>query len=96
MKGDVILLSEKHIHAAEIIVSQIAEKVKTKPSRFVITVAGESGSGKSETGLAIANELEKLEIKSILLGQDDYFFFHPNPTRQKGAKIQIGLALTLR
>ena len=83
MKGDIILLSEKHIHAAGIIVSQIAEKVKTKPSRFVITVAGESGSGKSETGLAIANELEKLEIKSILLGQDDYFFFPPKSNTAK-------------
>ena len=83
MKGDIILLSEKHIHAAEIIVSQIAEKVKTKPSRFVITVAGESGSGKSETGLAIANELEKLEIKSILLGQDDYFFLPPKSNTAK-------------
>ena len=83
MKGDIILLSEKHIHAAGIIVSQIAEKVKTKPSRFVITVAGESGSGKSETGLAIANELEKLEIKSILLGQDDYFFLPPKSNTAK-------------
>jgi len=83
MKGDIILLSEKHIHAAEIIVSQIAEKVKTKPSRFVITVAGESGSGKSETGLAIANELEKLEIKCVLLGQDDYFFLPPKSNTAK-------------
>jgi len=83
MKGDIILLSEKHIHAAEIIVSQIAEKVKTKPSRFVITVAGESGSGKSETGLAIANALEKLEINSVLLGQDDYFFLPPKSNTAK-------------
>ena len=83
MKGDIILLSEKHMHAAEIIVSQIAEKVKTKPSRFVITVAGESGSGKSETGTAIANVLEKLGIKSVLLGQDDYFFLPPKSNTVK-------------
>lgn len=97
MKSDIILLSEKHIHAAEIIVSQIAEKVKTKPSRFVITVAGESGSGKSETGLAIANALEKLEIKSILLGQDDYFFLPPksNTAKRREDPDWLG-ALTLR
>ena len=83
MKGDVILLSEKHIRAAEVIVAQIAEKIKAKPSRFVITVAGESGSGKSETGTAIANELEKLGIKSVLLGQDDYFYLPPKSNTAK-------------
>jgi len=83
MKGDIILISEKHIHAAEIIVAQIAEKIKTKPTRFVITVAGESGSGKSETGLAIANALEKLEIKSVVLGQDDYFYLPPKLNSEK-------------
>jgi len=77
MKGDVVILSEKHIRAAEVIVAQIVERVKSKPNRFVITVAGESGSGKSETGLAIAKELEKHGIKSALLGQDDYFFLPP-------------------
>ena len=83
MKGDIILISEKHIHAAEIIVAQIAEKIKAKPTRFVITVAGESGSGKSETGLAIANELEKLGIKSVVLGQDDYFYLPPKLNSEK-------------
>ena len=83
MKGDIILLSEKHIRAAKVIVAQIAEKINAKPGRFVITVAGESGSGKSETGTAIANELEKLGIKSVLLGQDDYFLLPPKSNTAK-------------
>ena len=74
MKGDIVLINEHHINAAKCIVSQIADQIKSKPSRFVITVAGESGSGKSETGLAISKELEKLGIKSVVLGQDDYFY----------------------
>lgn len=77
MKGDIVLIQEHHKHAAEIIVSEIMDQIKAKPSRFVITVAGESGSGKSETGLAIANELEKYGIASIVLGQDDYFYLPP-------------------
>lgn len=77
MKGDIVLIQEHHKHAAEIIVSEIVDQIKAKPSRFVITVAGESGSGKSETGLAIANELEKYGIVSIVLGQDDYFYLPP-------------------
>jgi len=77
MKGDIVIIQEHHKHAAEIIASAIVDQIKAKPSRFVITVAGESGSGKSETGLAIANELEKYGIVSIVLGQDDYFFLPP-------------------
>jgi uridine kinase len=70
MKGDIVLIQEHHKRAATEIVSQIVDLIKAKSSRFVITVAGESGSGKSETGVAIANELEKF-------GQDDYFYLPP-------------------
>lgn len=83
MKGDVILLSEKHIRAAKAIVAQIIKNVEAKKNRFVITVAGESGSGKSETGTAIAKELEKLGIKSVVLGQDDYFYLPPKSNTAK-------------
>ncbi|MBA4320456.1 MAG: hypothetical protein C0412_18820 [Flavobacterium sp.] len=77
MKGDIVLIQEHHKQAATVIVSQIIDLIKAKPSRFVITVAGESGSGKSETGVAIANELEKFGILSVVLGQDDYFYLAP-------------------
>lgn len=77
MKGDVILLQERHKTAARAIVAGIIDQVNSKSSRFIITVAGESGSGKSETALAISNELVKYGIKSIVLGQDDYFYLPP-------------------
>jgi uridine kinase len=83
MKGDIILLSEHHIHAAKVIASQISEKINSKPTRYVITVAGESGSGKSETAQAISNELEKSGISSIILGQDDYFYLPPKSNSEK-------------
>lgn len=83
MKGDIILINEHHINAARIIVSKIIDRIKSKPSRFVITVAGESGSGKSETGLAISQELEKLGIKSVILGQDDYFYLPPKSNSER-------------
>jgi uridine kinase len=101
MKGDIVLIKEHHKHAAEIIVSEIMDQIKTKPSRFVITVAGESGSGKSETGVAIANELEKFGIKSVVLGQDDYFFLPPKLNSAKrhedpdwlGPHIEVNFAV---
>ena len=83
MKGDIVVVDEHHIHAAKNIVSQIVDRIQRKPTRFVITVAGESGSGKSETGLAIANELNKKEINSVVLGQDDYFYLPPKSNSAK-------------
>jgi uridine kinase len=83
MKGDIIILEEHHIHAARKIVPELIDKIKRKTTRFAITVGGESGSGKSETGQAIANELEKQGIKSVLLAQDDYFFLPPRSNDAK-------------
>ncbi|MCP4397024.1 MAG: hypothetical protein GY801_06955 [bacterium] len=77
MKGDIIVLEEHHKKAAAAIVPEILEKVKSTSSRYIVTVAGESGSGKSETGKAIADELGKYGIKTVLLGQDDYFVLPP-------------------
>ncbi len=83
MKGDVIVLEDHHKKVASIIVPKIIDQINDVETIFTITVAGESGSGKSETGLAIADELEKHGIKSILLGQDDYFFLPPKSNDAK-------------
>ena len=83
MKGDIIIVEEHHIAAAKEIVPEILGKIRAKDTRYVITVAGESGSGKSETGKAIADELEKEGIKAVLLGQDDYFVLPPKSNDAK-------------
>ena len=77
MKGDKLVLLDYHKRAASEIVSRIIQDIRQKKTRYIITVAGESGSGKSETGKAIADELERFRIKSVLLGQDDYFVLPP-------------------
>ncbi len=83
MKGDIIVLEKHHIDAAKEIVPEILEKIRTKDTRYVITVAGESGSGKSETGKAIADELDGAGIKAVLLGQDDYYVLPPKSNDAK-------------
>lgn len=83
LKGDIITLEEHHKRAAEIIVTAITDDINNAPGRYTITVAGESGSGKSETGKAIADELEKHGIRSVLLGQDDYFHLPPKSNDAK-------------
>ncbi len=83
MKGDIIVLEERHRAAARTIVPQIIESIRSTPRRFVISVAGESGSGKSETGTAIADELAEHGVSAVLLGQDDYFVLPPKSNDAK-------------
>ena len=92
MKGDVLLLEEHHKRAARKIVSVILEEIKNKEQRYIITIAGESGSGKSETGMAVRDELAANQIKSILLGQDDYFILPPksNAVRRREDSEWLG------
>jgi uridine kinase len=77
MKDDIIVLEENHRKAASVIVSHLIGKIIGKPARYAISVAGESGSGKSETALAIADKLRESGIDSVVLSQDDYFFLPP-------------------
>ena len=98
MKGDILVIEEHHKKVAKIIVSHIKEKIKEKSSRFTISVAGESGSGKSETAQAISNELKKYEIKSVILGQDDYFVLPPksNDKRRREDPSWLGPHLEVK
>ena len=55
-------------------------------TRYTISVAGESGSGKSETAKALAQVFEKEGMKSFVFQQDDYFLYPPKTndlTRRK-------------
>ena len=98
MKGDVLVLEEHHRRAAREIVPRILGQIMDKPTRYIITVAGESGSGKSETGAAIREELELRGISSILLGQDDYFRLPPvsNDARRREDPEWLGPHVEVR
>ena len=79
MKGDIIILEEHHRKVACTIVSHLIGKIIEKPTRYTLSVAGESGSGKSETALAIGDKLRESGIDSVVLSQDDYFYLPPKP-----------------
>ena len=98
LKGDVVIVEEHHIRAAQLILPGIIDKVKAKGSRYIITVAGESGSGKSETGKALAGEFEKGGIKAVVLGQDDYFVLPPksNDARRRKDPEWLGPHVEIR
>lgn len=77
MEGDIILVGEEHERAAEQIIDRLIDEIRGKGRRFTITVAGESGSGKSETGRALANALEARGVNAQVLQQDDYYVLPP-------------------
>lgn len=77
MRGDVILVEQHHRVAAEEIAPAMLKAIASSDGKYTITVAGESGSGKSETATAIAEVLEAAGISSVILQQDDYFVYPP-------------------
>lgn len=89
MRGDTIVIEVHHRKAAEDIVPLILPKIKESSGKFTITVAGEFGSGKSETATAIAEVLASHDIASVILQQDDYFIYPPK-TNDKTRRGDIG------
>ena len=77
MRGDVILIGEEHRHAAKLIIDPLVDVIRSMDRRFTLTVAGESGSGKSETGQALAEALDGYAIRAVVLQQDDYYVLPP-------------------
>ncbi|HSR44061.1 MAG TPA: hypothetical protein VLT15_02375 [Acidimicrobiia bacterium] len=82
MRGDIIIVEDHHRAAASAIVERILPSIVSKPARYTLTVAGESGSGKSETAKAIAEALGKRGVSSEVLQQDDYFVYPPRTNHQ--------------
>jgi uridine kinase len=83
MRGDVILVEKYHLEAAEKIVKNIISEIKDQTRRYAISIAGESGSGKSEMAKAIQQVLDKQGITANILAQDDYFVLPPHSNDQR-------------
>ena len=76
MKGDKIILESFHLEIASHIIDRLVNNI-TEHDRYCISVAGESGSGKSVTGYALKEALNNKGIKTEVIQQDDYFFLPP-------------------
>ncbi len=77
MRGDIILVGEEHQQAALQITDRIIDEIHATQRRFTMTVAGESGSGKSEMGQAIVDALGERGTSAVILQQDDYYVLPP-------------------
>jgi ABC-type dipeptide/oligopeptide/nickel transport system ATPase subunit len=52
MKGDKILVEEHHVKAAQQVLTIILPQITRSQEKYALSIAGESGSGKSEVGTA--------------------------------------------
>ena len=87
MKGDRLVIQEGHIKAAYCITGLLFPLIVESRGKFITTVAGESGSGKSEVAAVFAELLfEKKEIESIIIQQDDYFVYPPKTNAEMRRK----------
>jgi len=77
MQGDIILVGEEHQRAAGLIIDHYIDEIRAMERRSTFTVAGESGSGKSETGQALKEALEARGVQAAVLQQDDYYVLPP-------------------
>jgi len=93
MRGDVIIVEEHHRTAANRIVGYLAPFIREAVHPYTITVAGESGSGKSETAKALCERLQDEDIPSVILQQDDYFHLPPksNDRRRREDISWVGM-----
>ncbi len=77
MKGDKLLIEKGHVKAARQLARLLLPPIKETDSKFVLAIAGESGSGKSEIATLLSEILSATGIESIILCQDDYFVYPP-------------------
>jgi uridine kinase len=90
MEGDKLLIGDHHTARAKELCVHIAEKLMP---RMVVTVAGESGAGKSETASEIVRLLCDQGHKAEVVQQDDYFVFPPKTNHEMRRRNveQVGL-----
>ncbi len=87
MQGDSIVVEAHHRKAAAGIVPLILAPIEAA-DRHTVSIAGQSGSGKSETAVALLEALSERGISAAILQQDDYFVFPPK-TNDRTRRIDI-------
>ena len=88
MRGDKIIVEAHHRDAAKAILPLILPEIEASKGKYTLAVAGESGSGKSETATAIAELLAGRNMPSVIFQQDDYFV-HPPKTNDRVRREDI-------
>ncbi len=83
MRGDILIIKEVHREAAKGVVDIIFQDISNSTDHYFLTVAGESGAGKSEIAAAIAEKVEEKGINTYVFQQDDFFIYPPKTNAKK-------------
>ncbi|MEN8224761.1 MAG: hypothetical protein ABFS05_05310 [Bacteroidota bacterium] len=89
MEGDVLIINNYHRKAANQVAAILLPEIEGAEGKYFLTVAGESGAGKSEIAASIAAALEKAGKACYVFAQDDYFVYPPKTNAEK-RKEDIG------
>jgi uridine kinase len=84
MIGDRIQVQPHHTSAARELFEALKDKVGA--GRTAITVAGQSGAGKSEIAHELARFLDEAGHKTFVFQQDDYFVYPPKTNHNQRLK----------
>jgi uridine kinase len=79
MIGDILLIREEHVNAAELIAKKVLEEKNKKPKnyKFIVGISGESGSGKSEVSHSLGLRLKKEHLRVKVIHTDNYYTVPP-------------------
>jgi uridine kinase len=83
MIGDKLVITDYHRQGAKQAMETLKDKLASASSVLAVSVAGESGSGKSEIAFCLKELLEGQGQKAVILGQDDYFKLPPKSNHNK-------------
>lgn len=83
MIGDKLVITDYHRQGAARVFEAVRQRLKSAAGPVSVSVAGESGSGKSEIAHCLAEFLEQEGHSAIILGQDDYFKLPPRSNHEK-------------
>jgi len=83
--GDELVIEEHHTERAGEIIKVLQDRYG-KEEKITVTIAGESGSGKSELASEIARLNHEKDWPTGVLQQDDYFVFPPETNHEMRRK----------
>ena len=86
MIGDKLVIKEEHIRAARSVMKLSLPLITKSREKYIITIAGESGCGKSEIAAVISELISKKGFESIIIQQDDYFVYPPKTNAEMRKK----------
>lgn len=77
MRGDKLVIEEEHAEVARQTADLVLPQINDSTGKFIITIAGESGSGKTEIATVLSETITSMDMKTLILQQDDYFVYPP-------------------